>query len=122
MSNKQTDTIREAINDMVISVRNDYGDFAAEEMKYMYADKAHEALDKLDAEQMISTEIFEKYRSDWRNQLDEAHERIQKLQHTESLPLDRLMGQLANAIRNPQNHDFIRPFLETGINIIDKHE
>jgi len=38
----------------------------------------------------------------------------------ETLPLDRLMGQLAEAIRHKENHEFIRPFLETGLSIIDK--
>ncbi len=36
------------------------------------------------------------------------------------LPLDRLSGQLANALRDSYNHDFLAPFLETGLNIIRK--
>ncbi len=38
----------------------------------------------------------------------------------EALPLDRLMGQLASALRNRENHEFIEPFLKTGLSVINR--
>ena len=38
------------------------------------------------------------------------------------LPLDRLVSQLVSAVRNKDNHNYLRPFLETSLSLIDKNE
>ncbi len=38
------------------------------------------------------------------------------------LPLDRLVGELAEACRHEENHAFLKPFLETAISVINKSE
>jgi hypothetical protein len=56
------------------------------------------------------------------DQRDSANARIAELEAAleEALSLDRLMGQLASALRNRENHEFIEPFLKTGLSVINR--
>lgn len=51
---------------------------------------------------------------------DEAAQRLEAWAKSINLPLDRLVGQLASAIKKTENHKFLSPFLETAYNLLVK--